>query len=193
MTVLDTRLSQQKTGTLFERSEDEISIKEIPHKQGLQFAKLLPESRICFWNAPLNKMDAVKALVIQAMSGIPGIRMDTIFDAVNKREEQGSTFLNEGVAFPHARIAGLNNPVLAMGVARQGITDLNSNFAPYFVFLILSPADMNSQHVRILSGLSRLSMDSFVMPRLKSAQNPAQISELFKEWDTLSSSKDNNF
>jgi two-component system sensor histidine kinase KdpD len=190
LTVLDTRQSQQNTEALLERSEDEISVKEILPKQGLQFAELLPENRICFWDVPLNKTDAVKALVDLSMSALPGFRRDIIYDAIAKREEQGSTFLNEGVAFPHARIAGLNNPVLAMGIARQGVADLDSNFAPYFVFLILSPADLNAQHVRILSGLSRLSMNSFVMPRLKSAQNPAQISELFKEWDTLSSSKD---
>ena len=33
-------------------------------------------------------------------------------------------------------------------------------------------------------------MDSFVMPRMKSARNPAQINELFKEWDAIADSKE---
>ena len=191
LTVLDTRQSQYKTENMTEKNENEISIAELLPRKNLQFADLIPETRICFWDAPLNKMDAVNALVDLSMPALPGFQRNTVRDAVAKREEQGSTFLNEGVAFPHTRIAGLNNPVLAMGIARQGIADLESKFAPYFVFLILSPAEANAQHVRILSGLSRLAMDSFVMPRLKTAQNPAQISEIFKEWDDLSSAKDN--
>ena len=216
LTVLDTRQSHQKDEAVIEKAENEISVAKILPGKGLLFADLIPESRICFWDAPLNKKDAVNALIDLSMPDLFGVQRDAIHDlyapgvhstqlsdnalsgfrreaviaAVAKREEQGSTFLNEGMAFPHTRIAGLANPVLAMGIARQGIADLESGFAPYFVFLILSPADMNAQHVRILSGLSRLAMDSFVMPRMKSARNPAQINELFKEWDAIADSKE---
>jgi len=189
LTVLDTRQSHQKIGEVT-KSEEEISMAKILPRSGLQFAELIPESRICFWDAPVNKTDAVNALIDLVMPALSGFQRDTIRDAVAKREEQGSTFLNEGVAFPHTRVAGLTDPVVAMGIARKGIADLESGVAPYFVFLILSPADMNARHVQILSGLSRLSMDSFVMPRLKSARNPAQINELFKEWDGLAAAKE---
>ncbi|MFA6100581.1 MAG: PTS sugar transporter subunit IIA [Victivallaceae bacterium] len=191
LTVLDTRQPHQKDEAVIEKSENETLIANILPGKGLQFAELIPEPRICFWDAPLNKKDAVNALVDLAMPALPGIPRDAVIAAVAKREEQGSTFLNEGLAFPHTRIPGLTDPVLAMGIARKGIADLESGFAPYFVFLILSPAEMNAQHVRILSGLSRLSMDSFVMPRLKSAMNPEQMNEIFKQWDALSASKEN--
>ena len=190
LTVLDTRQSYQKDEAIIAKSEDEITIAKILPGKGLQFAELIPESRICFWDAPLNKKDAVNALIDLSMPDLSGFQRDAVVYAVARREEQGSTFLNEGMAFPHTRLEGLTKPVLAMGIARKGIADLESGFAPYFVFLILSPADMNAQHVQILSGLSRLAMDSFVMPRLKSAGNPAQINELFKEWDALASSKE---
>ncbi len=190
LTVLDTRQSYQKDEAIIAKSEDEITIAKILPGKGLQFAELIPESRICFWDAPLNKKDAVNALIDLSMPDLSGFQRDAVVYVVARREEQGSTFLNEGMAFPHTRLEGLTKPVLAMGIARKGIADLESGFAPYFVFLILSPADMNAQHVQILSGLSRLAMDSFVMPRLKSAGNPAQINELFKEWDALASSKE---
>ena len=191
LTVLDTRQSYQKDEAVIAKSEDEITIAKILPGKGLQFAELIPESRICFWDAPLNKKDAVNALIDLSMPDLSGFQRDAVVAAVARREEQGSTFLNEGMAFPHTRLEGLTKPVLAMGIARKGIADLESGFAPYFVFLILSPADQNAQHVQILSGLSRLAMDSFVMPRLKSAGNPAQINELFKEWDALAYSKEN--
>lgn len=190
LTVLDTRQSHQKDEAVIEKSEDEITIAKILPGNGLQIADLIPASRICFWDAPLNKKDAVNALIDLSMPDLSGFQRDAVIAAVARREEQGSTFLNEGMAFPHTRIEGLTKPVLAMGIARKGIADLESGFAPYFVFLILSPADMNAQHVQILSGLSRLAMDSFAMPRLKSARNPAQINELFKEWDALAYSKE---
>jgi two-component system sensor histidine kinase KdpD len=189
LTVLDTKQSHQKDEAIIAKSENEISIAKILPRKDLQFANLMPETRICFWETPVNKEDAVNALIDLSMPALSGFQRNTIRDAVAKREEQGSTFLNEGVAFPHTRVAGLANPVLAMGIARKGIAGLESGFVPYFVFLILSPADMNAQHVQILSGLSRLSMDSFVMPRLKSAGNPEQINEVFKEWDALPAAK----
>ena len=39
------------------------------------------------------------------------------------REEQGSTFFNEGVAFPHVRVEDLTAPVVALGLTRGGVAE----------------------------------------------------------------------
>jgi len=44
--------------------------------------------------------------------------------AVREREAEGSTFYSEGVAFPHARVAGLDKPLVALGLTRMGISDV---------------------------------------------------------------------
>ena len=41
-----------------------------------------------------------------------------------EREQQGSTFLNEGIALPHARFDELISPQVALGLTRAGLLDV---------------------------------------------------------------------
>ena len=45
---------------------------------------------------------------------IPDIAADDIFERLNERERLGCTSLEQGVAFPHCRVNGLNESVAAM-------------------------------------------------------------------------------
>ena len=42
-------------------------------------------------------------------------------EAVLGREREGSTFLNEGIALPHARVPDLSEPRVALGIPRAGV------------------------------------------------------------------------
>jgi len=64
-----------------------------------------------------------------------------LLNAIVEREKQGSTFFNEGAAFPHARIDGLANSVISLGLTRQGVSDEPTEKPIELVFLILSPAE----------------------------------------------------
>jgi len=79
-----------------------------------------------------------------------------IESAVWAREEIGTTGVGDGVAVPHARIEGLERPLLAFGISKRGI-DFNAPDAEpcNLVFLILTPKSDSGAQLEILSDLGR--------------------------------------
>ena len=77
----------------------------------LRLSRLLSPRRIVIWDQPVRKEIVLRTLA-EAIGKDDGIEdVEALFKAIMKREEQGSTFFNEGVAFPHVRFDGLTTPV----------------------------------------------------------------------------------
>ncbi len=84
---------------------------------------------IVIWKTPVLKDEAIEQLVKSIWPSTMIFYPQTILDEILEREKQGSTFLNEGVAFPHARIKELRKSFVAIGIARKGILDVLSETA----------------------------------------------------------------
>ena len=107
----------------------------------------------------------------------------TILGLVLKREEEGSTFFNEGVAFPHARVENLENPVVAMGVTRQGVVDSSLEKPMEYIFLVLTPADSPDTQVQILGILARVSRNRHLLLKIQSCRTPEEVLLAVQEWE----------
>jgi mannitol/fructose-specific phosphotransferase system IIA component (Ntr-type) len=107
-----------------------------------------------------------------------------ILDGVMKREEQGLTFFNEGVAFPHVRVEGLAAPIVALGLTRGGVTDVSTEKPVEIVFLILSPAETPDVQVQILGLVSRAGQNRHLLQRLASTQTPEEALETIRDWES---------
>jgi two-component system sensor histidine kinase KdpD len=99
------------------------------------------------------------------------------------REEEGSTFFNEGVAFPHARIENLASPVVAMGVTRQGVSDVSTEKPVEYIFLVLTPAESPDTQVRILGLLARVSRNRHLLLKCQSCMTPEEVLSAVQEWE----------
>ena len=88
---------------------------------------------------------------------LSGLDERVIFDAVWERENLGSTGYGEGVAFPHARIEGLNK-VCGLFARLDEKVDFDSlDGKPVdLVFLLVSPENSGADHLSALATLSRL-------------------------------------
>jgi two-component system sensor histidine kinase KdpD len=105
-------------------------------------------------------------------------------NCIAKREEQGSTFLNEGLALPHARIEGLLQPVVAIGLTRKGVSDVSTSIPIEYVFLILSPAEAPETQIQILGQVSRASRNRQLVQNLELCRTPAEVLTAFRDWET---------
>jgi mannitol/fructose-specific phosphotransferase system IIA component (Ntr-type) len=96
--------------------------------------------------------------------------------AVLDREAVASTGLGDEVAVPHAVIAGLSRPLMALGFARDGI-DFNSpdGADARIVILLLMPPRAHDQEVRILADIARTLLDPEARERLLEAQSEAEV------------------
>ncbi len=106
----------------------------------------------------------------------------TLAQAVRQREEVMGTGLEHGVAVPHARLKGLEKPLVAFGLSKQGIQwDARDGRATHFVYLILTPEEDEGIQVQILASIARAMTQPDLPTRLMSAENGAAVSEALKE------------
>ena len=155
-----------------------------PSQDQFRLTQLLSAHQIIIWDKPVGKEvilhELTEALARQNSLGDP----ETLLKEVLKREEQGSTFFNEGVAFPHTRINGLTTPVVALGLTRKGVSDVLTEKPIEIVFLILSPAQTPDIQVKVLGLTSRAAQNRQLLQSLKSAQTPEEVLTAIRNWET---------
>jgi K+:H+ antiporter len=102
--------------------------------------------------------------------------------AVLDREAMASTGLGDEVAVPHAVIAGLSKPLLALGLAPQGI-DFNApdGQPAKLVFLLLMPPRAHDQEVRVLAQIARAVIEPEARARLLGAKSVNETLALISE------------
>jgi two-component system sensor histidine kinase KdpD len=108
---------------------------------------------------------------------------EALIASIIKREEQGSTFFNEGVAFPHVRVDGLAAPVVALGLTREGVSDVATDKPIEIVFLILSPTDAPDTQVKLLGLASRAAQSRHLIQALRTARTPEEALRAIREWE----------
>ncbi|MCX5812200.1 MAG: PTS sugar transporter subunit IIA [Proteobacteria bacterium] len=147
-------------------------------------SQLLSLQRIVIWDHPVQKEVVLKALITAIINENMVGNADMLFFEVMKREEQGSTFFNEGVAFPHVRIPGLEVPVVALSLTRQGIIDVATEKPIEIIFLIFSPAQVPEIQVQVLGLASRASQSRRLLQNLRSVRTPEEAMAAIRNWET---------
>ena len=189
--VLDTRKGEEdRPGTSREREETPSipsTAGEVPRLPGAgkpSLSQLLSARRIVMWNQPVRKELAIRTLVDAAISDSGGGDPATVLRLILKREEEGTTFFNEGMAFPHARVERLDKPIVAMGVTRQGVQDVSTGRPVDYIFLVLTPAQHPDIQVQILGTLARISRNRHLLLKIQSCRTPEEILSAVQEWET---------
>ncbi len=136
---------------------------------------------VVFWDDPVSKVEAIRVLVHMACRDLPGCSEASALQAIMARESEGSTFLNEGLAIPHARLENLRAPGAALGVVRGGVTGEDSRPAGYIV-LSLTPAARPEVQIEILAEVSRVFQDRTFLKAMDGAFTADDIHDALALW-----------
>ena len=131
----------------------------------------------------MTKEEALRALAVAAGKDNGVDDEIALFDDVLKREEQGSTFFNEGVAFPHVRVPGLKAPLVAVGLTQAGVSDVTTDKPTEIVFLLLSPAEAPEIQVQLLGLASRAAQNRRLLQILRTVRTPDEALQAFRNWE----------
>lgn len=102
-------------------------------------------------------------------------------DAVDERESIMSTGVGNGIAIPHAKVSGLKSTALFVGVLDKAIDYESFDGIPVdLIFLVIGPNSTNSDHLKILSRLSRLLMNATFVAELRSADSKQSVYDTIK-------------
>jgi PTS system nitrogen regulatory IIA component len=107
-----------------------------------------------------------------------GLDRRAVFEALQGRENLGSTGLGKGFALPHARLDALGAPFALFVRLARPIDYAAIDERPVdLVILLLSPANGND-HLATLAALSRPLRDENFMQRLRRAPDGAALHRL---------------
>lgn len=184
MAILDTSEEESSTAELPTSVGETIPVMTVPAVvPRLALSTLLSPWRIVIWDNLVQQETVLRALAstVEMDNDIP--HPGTLFTAIMKREEQGSTFFNEGVAFPHVRVSGLISPMIALGITKEGVLGSVTEKPVELVFLIISPEEVPEVQVQLLGLISRACQNRHFFRGLVSARKPEEAMETIRLWE----------
>ncbi len=105
---------------------------------------------------------------------------DVVFKTLTDRERLGSTGLGHGIAIPHGRIAGLEQPTVAVVRLASPIDFDSPDGQPVWLAVsLLVPDDACAEHLNLLAGLASLFNQSSFVDSIKNCSDEAEVYERF--------------
>jgi mannitol/fructose-specific phosphotransferase system IIA component (Ntr-type) len=124
-------------------------------------------------------MEAIPAILARLPANALPLPIDQVRKAVQERERTAATYLGQGIAMPHARLPGLDKPIVIMANAPAGIAIEGSSERVQLLFVLLTPAGAPRVHQRLQATIAAMLENSdYIAERLREATTPEQVIEI---------------
>jgi PTS system nitrogen regulatory IIA component len=134
-----------------------------------------PDSVLCNAHARSKKHSLEILSELLAHSEL-GITSDDIFARLIERERLGCTSLDQGVAFPHCRVDGLNISAAALIKLSEPVDfDSQDGEDVDLVFGLIVPAEVDDSHHADISSITELLGDEALRARLREANTSSEL------------------
>ena len=144
----------------------------------MDLADIIKPDRVVFATRASNKQQLLQDLASRA-ANLLNLDAQTIFAALQAREELGSTGIGDGFALPHARIEGLDRLFgMCTRLNRPIHFDSVDGNPVDLVFLLLIPPAAGSEHLAALACISRYLRDEEFAARLRQAPSAVALCNL---------------
>lgn len=129
---------------------------------------------------PGSTKDEVLTALLELVGNDPAVVDPEIVQAdVLEREALMSTGVGQGLALPHAKTRGVDDAVAAFAVSRYPVDFGSIDDQPVqLFFLLLAPESARSQHIKVLSRISRLMNRTDIREALLAAQSSEEVLEI---------------
>jgi mannitol/fructose-specific phosphotransferase system IIA component (Ntr-type) len=99
-----------------------------------------------------------------------------------KRERLSSTGIGDGIAIPHALSGNADRTVMAFGRKRTGAKFDAVDKQPVFLFfLLVGPKGAHTEHLKLLSKLSRVLHDPDLRKKLLAVDSAKEVIDLLRQ------------
>ncbi len=178
--VLDTKLvteDQHKCANSEVQSENHLERKAFVYENKTAFLHL----NTLIWNELVKKEDVVKQM-LDSFSQTGKAVKSRALTALFEREKQGGTLVGDDAIVAHAKIEGLTQPLIALGVCKKGIHDNSFGQELKIIVLLLSPANSTERHLELLSITSKMLRDDILRKTILSARDTRVVKETVQRW-----------
>lgn len=93
-----------------------------------------------------------------------------------KRESQGSTGMEEGIAIPHAKTNAVKTSTVAIGISKKGVDYESLDGEPSRLFFMIAASDTSADsHIEILSKLTTLLLEDEIREGILNAKSKEEL------------------
>ena len=144
----------------------------------MQLSSILSPEAVIACVSARDKKQALKLLAAHA-ARLTALSEREIYSVLQEREQLGCTGMGNGVCIPHGRFDKLNE-VHAFFAQMDTPIDFNAaDGKPVdLVFLLLTPASANTEHIKAIATISRLLRDKILCEALRKAKDAKTLHEL---------------
>ena len=134
-----------------------------------------PDNVLCNANAR-SKKHCIEILSELLVRGVPDIAHEDVFEGLIERERLGCTSLEEGVAFPHCRVDGLQQNVAALIKLSDPVDfDAPDDEPVDVVFGLAVPADLDAEINNDIGKIAELLGDRELRGRMREAKTSKEL------------------
>jgi PTS system nitrogen regulatory IIA component len=134
-------------------------------------SRLLTPDRI-IWLDQSRKEDCLRAMVDCVAQSANYIDPESVYHGILEREKLLSTGFGLGLAIPHAKLKGIRDFIVGLGIHRQGVDFDSLDRNPvHVIVMILGPESRQEEYLEVLSRVTAFLKDNRErLPTMKSAQ-----------------------
>jgi len=134
-----------------------------------------PDSVLCNAHARSKKhcLEILSELLVRS---VPDIANDDVFESLIERERLGCTSLDQGVAFPHCRVEGLDSSVAALIKLSEAVDFDSPDDEPVdLVFGLAVPADLDAESQADVGKIAEMLGDRELREWMRSATTSKEL------------------
>jgi fructose-specific phosphotransferase system IIA component len=148
----------------------------------LRLSNIINDKTILLDIKAKSKAEALREMVNYLKKNKLISRPEEVIDKLEQRESLGTTALGEGLALPHCKVKWVNNPIVLVGLARQGVPfDAPDGCPVNIFFLLITSLEDPSLNLQILALIAQLIKKSpELKEKLLQAKSPAEVREIIK-------------
>lgn len=131
-----------------------------------------------------DKEGAIREMVgsLKKSGALKPKEVESVIEALMKREELGSTGIGKGVAVPHARHSAIKKLVGVFGHSAEGVEFAALDGEPvHAIFLLVSPVASSGQHLEALALISRMLRNDLFCRLLRETTGHDKLTELLRD------------
>ncbi len=163
---------EEIVGTIRDEFEDE----EVIH-----LAEVINVDRIHLHVEAEGPISAVRQALGRMDATTLPVPRETILKAIEDRERLVGTYLGRNLGMPHARLPGLQKPIVMMLRSETGIPYRGTTERAHLLFVLLTPAGQPRIHQRLQAVIATILDESEYVPdRLRTAETADEILDIIR-------------
>lgn len=150
-----------------------------------QLSSFLPEKNVRLYDQPVGRDGLLLELLHGVVDDKSGLEVTPLHAALLQREEEFSTFLDEGLGLPHLRVPHLDHPRIAVALTRKGVLGVETREPVRLVWLLLLPEEPTPGFMPV-NLVTKMFMDAPTRKAMIEAANGAAFLTVLQAWETKS-------